>query len=158
MTINDLADYIIWKSSDQPSQPLNLLKLQKLAYYSQAWHLAIRGTPMAPGAKFEAWVHGPVSRDLYNRFASSKLFETVTMENFTSGFDPNRLSTDEREIVDAVMEEYGKFSGSQLEELTHREDPWRKARGALAPTEASRAVIDEGVMRTYYAARLQPAS
>ena len=156
MKINELADYIIWKSTDDPSQPLNLLKLQKLAYYAQAWHLALRGTPIVPGAKFEAWVHGPVSRDLYNRFMSSMLYEVVTMENMTRGFNPDALDSGEREVLDAVMEEYGKFSGSQLEELTHREDPWKKARGNLGPTDASRNVIDENLMRDYYRARLSP--
>lgn len=154
MTINDVADYIIWKSVDDSSPPLNLLKLQKLAYYAQAWHLAINGRPIAPGARFEAWVHGPVSRDLYNRFTSSMLYELVTMSNVTPGFDPTKLDANEREFLDAIMDEYGKFSGSQLEELTHREEPWKRARGALGPTEACKVQLDENLMRDYYRARV----
>jgi uncharacterized phage-associated protein len=57
MTINDIADYIIYKSAEN-NEPLNLLKLQKLAYYAQAWHLALYDKPLAPGARFQAWYTG----------------------------------------------------------------------------------------------------
>jgi uncharacterized phage-associated protein len=155
MTIDDVADYIIWKAAED-DRPLNLLKLQKLAYYAQAWHLALDSTPIAPGARFEAWVHGPVSRDLYNRFASSMLYEAVTMADMRNGFDPNTVPTREREVLDAVLEAYGAMSGSQLENLTHKEDPWVRARGSAGPTDLCRNTIDEDVMRDYYRTRINP--
>lgn len=42
-------------------------KLQKLCYFSQAWYLANYGEPLVPN-RFEAWVHGPVSPDLYYKY------------------------------------------------------------------------------------------
>ena len=42
-------------------------KLQKLCYFAQAWYLANYGRPLVAN-RFEAWVHGPVSPDLYSRY------------------------------------------------------------------------------------------
>ena len=39
MDLNDVCDYIIVKLDDG-GESLNLLKLQKLVFYVQAWHLA----------------------------------------------------------------------------------------------------------------------
>ena len=39
------------------------LKLYKLCYFSQGWHLAWTGRPLFQ-AEFQAWRHGPVSREL----------------------------------------------------------------------------------------------
>ena len=38
---------------------LDAMGLQKLLYYTQAWHLAIKGRPLFEG-QFEAWPEGPV--------------------------------------------------------------------------------------------------
>ena len=57
----DVAKWFLQKES------MNQRKLQKLCYYAQAWHYALCGTPLFD-ADFEAWVHGPVNRDIWNYF------------------------------------------------------------------------------------------
>ncbi|MBS1456852.1 MAG: DUF4065 domain-containing protein, partial [Clostridium sp.] len=42
-------------------------KLQKICYYIYSWYLTLYNHKIAP-LKFEAWVHGPVSRELYNQY------------------------------------------------------------------------------------------
>lgn len=70
--INDVADYVILRlNQDEENNLLINLKLQKLLYYIQAWSLAIRGRIFFEG-EFQAWVHGPVSPTLYNRFKTNK--------------------------------------------------------------------------------------
>jgi uncharacterized phage-associated protein len=153
MTIDDCADYIIYKLNED-ERPLNVLKLQKLMYYVQAWHLAHYRSPMFHG-HFEAWIHGPVNPALYARFRRShQLYGMVTIADVKPGFDPRRLGQDDRAFIDSVIEAYGGFSGSQLEDLTHRELPWSKARGSLGPTERCEAQIDEQTMADFYRARL----
>lgn len=69
--VNLIADYIIIRlNSDEKSNLINL-KLQKLLYYLQAWSLGINGERFIE-SPFEAWVHGPVSKVLYDRFKSTK--------------------------------------------------------------------------------------
>lgn len=54
-----LAEYILERQG-----PMSSMKLQKLCYYSQAWHLAWDGEPMFPN-EIHAWANGPVIPDLY---------------------------------------------------------------------------------------------
>ncbi|MES9964559.1 MAG: type II toxin-antitoxin system antitoxin SocA domain-containing protein [Candidatus Sedimenticola sp. 20ELBAFRAG] len=153
MSINNVCDYVI-TSVISSGETLSNLKLQKLLYYVQAWHLVFENDPLFDG-KFEAWVHGPVSRSIYGRFASSKtLYSDIAIPDCQEGFSPAALSERERNHVDRVLSVYAKFSGPQLEDMTHREDPWVKARDGCEPWDLCDNEIDEALMRSYYAQRL----
>lgn len=153
MTLDDAADYIILKTTEG-GVSLNLLKLQKLVYYSQAWHLALYERPLFNG-RFQAWVHGPVSRELYDRYKATKsLYSPVTSEDIRSGFNPDQLTDEGKHHIDEVLEVYAKYSGSQLEDLTHRETPWIQARKGFPPSARCENEIDENVMKTYYASQI----
>ena len=54
-----------------------------------------------------------------------------------------------------VLEAYAQFRGSQLEALTHSEEPWKEARQGYRPSERCEREISETTMQRYYAARLQ---
>lgn len=153
VTVHDVADYIVLKLKEAGA-PLSALKLQKLLYYVQAWHLAFHGVPLFRG-KFQAWVHGPVNRDLYDRFSGTKsLYSDIRLDDVREHFNPNDISADDRMHIDTVLEHYAKYSGSQLEDLTHRELPWIEAREGYAPAERCEREISEDTMQSYYAGRL----
>lgn len=157
MTIHDACDYIILKLTEGGA-PLNVIKLQKLTYYAQAWHLAFYGEPLFAG-RFQAWVHGPVSRELYDRFKDTKtLYSAVGPGDLRADFDPDALESGKRQHIDMVLEVYAPFTGSQLEEMTHREEPWIQARSGRRPSERCESVLDEAVMRRYYAAKAEHAA
>ncbi|MBK8817324.1 MAG: DUF4065 domain-containing protein [Methylococcaceae bacterium] len=148
-SVHDVADYIIVKIYE-PNNGLSLLKLQKLVYYVQAWHLALAGTTMFEG-KFQAWVHGPVNRSLYDRFSATHLmYDPVNLNDVRENFDQNALSEPHRLHIDEVLDAYAQFSGPQLERMTHEEKPWLDARGCLKPSERCESEIDENLMKTYY--------
>lgn len=75
MTLEDCTDYIIVKMTEGGST-LNLPKLQKLVYYAQAWFFAFYGAPLFTST-FEAWIHGPVSRELHERFRGTHQFYSL---------------------------------------------------------------------------------
>lgn len=153
MTVDDACDYIIIKTSEE-GHGLSLLKLQKLLYYVQAWHLAFYDKPMFPG-RFQAWVHGPVNRGLYDRFKDSKsLYSDVDARDVRTTFDLGSLSEGEMRHIDSVLEAYAGLTGTQLEEMTHKEEPWAKARVGYAPSARCEQEIDEALMAAYYKQRL----
>jgi len=82
------------------------------------------------------------------------LYSAVTRADVSPKFDVNSLDVDERAHVDEVLEVYAGLTGTQLEQMTHEEDPWIRARGSLSPSERCETEIDEGLMAKYYAARL----
>lgn len=68
LTCYNVADFFIHLANETGSYISNL-KLQKLVYYAQAWHLAIYATPLFE-EDFEAWVHSPVIPALYREYKS----------------------------------------------------------------------------------------
>lgn len=118
-------------------------RLQKLVYYSQAWHLVWEGESLFP-EPIEAWANGPVVRALYNVHRGK-----FTISNWKEGRRSN-LTAKQRESVDAVLDFYGDKSGHWLSELTHQEAPWRNAREGLGPNERGRKRITHGALNEYY--------
>ncbi|MCR9130317.1 MAG: DUF4065 domain-containing protein [Alphaproteobacteria bacterium] len=138
-SVTDVATYILNKTG-----ATSAWKLQKLVYYSQAWHATWEDEKLFD-APIQAWANGPVCRDLY---AIHRGQFTVRAENF--GGDPNALTTDERESIDAVLEHYGRYSGQQLSDLTHAEDPWKCARKGVPEGARSENEITVASMAEYY--------
>ncbi|MBV8101518.1 MAG: DUF4065 domain-containing protein [Verrucomicrobia bacterium] len=150
----DLAKYVIVKLGGADH-----LKLQKLLYYIQSWHLVLfDGAPLFE-EDFRAWVHGPVLISVWNELKDhSKL---ITEVGIKPQFVPAIIARAEKclqkeqvELIDDVLEEYGNKTGYHLECLTHSEDPWKNARGDLLPDEKGSARISKSAMRKFYAARL----
>ena len=118
-------------------------KLQKLVYYSQAWHLAWDGEPIFT-ERIEAWADGPVCRELYDRHRGS-----FTVDSWRWG-DPGNLSDSEHRTVRIVVDAYSRLSGRQLSRLTHEEAPWSDARAGLSPGVRSNIEITRDAMKRYY--------
>ena len=155
LDVNLVADYICFTLISLGENP-TLLKLHKLLYYVQAWHLAFYGTPLFIG-KFQAWVHGPVSPDLYQRYKSYKnMFSLIEEDDISRDF--SSLLEDCRYHIESVLESYSHLSGTQLEELTHKEQPWLQARGNAGVYDRSTKDISENDMMNYYRRMQEPNS
>lgn len=153
INIKELCDYIITKISAS-GETMSNLKLQKLAYYADAWYLAFFDEKLVDEG-FQAWIHGPVSRAIYNRFSSSKsLYSDITIADCTPGFDLSSIPAKAAAHIDSVLEVYGAFTGAQLEDMTHKEEPWIKAREGYRPSERCEEIIDRDITRDYYRSRL----
>jgi uncharacterized phage-associated protein len=120
------------------------MKLQKLVYYSQAWHLVRHGQRLFPD-EVQAWRQGPVVRSIYDRHR-----QRYSVAEWPWG-DASALDEPERETVEWVVGQYGHYSAERLSRMTHHEVPWRLAREGLPGGAASAAPIDPEWMRSYYA-------
>ena len=148
--VNEIAAYLLTKQDTQAGDAITHLKLQKLAYYAEAWHLAVFDGPLTD-EPFEAWVHGPVSRRLYDKYGGYK-WSAIQSPSETEYAE---LSGTQREFLDEVWEVYGGFSAKHLENLTHKEAPWREARNGLSPIERSQTPISSETMKRYYGSLLE---
>lgn len=119
-------------------------KLQKLCYYAQAWNLALYKSRLF-NSGFEAWVHGPVCKELYEQYKGFGWNAIPLTKERPTNIDEPTL-----DMIDVVYETYGDFSGDELEMLTHAEEPWKKARLGLEEWEPSNNIIDETIMGNYY--------
>ena len=149
----DLAKYILAVQG-----PMSHLKLQKLVYYVDAWHLVFHDRAIVP-EDFKAWVHGPVCLSLWH---AAKDFSTLNGDITVKAARKDaiikdmerRLSKDQVALIRDVLKEYGNKPAHHLESLTHAELPWREARGDLLAHEPSTNKIKKSTMKSYYRSRL----
>jgi uncharacterized phage-associated protein len=140
--MENVRDIASWYLSHEP---MTHKKLQKLCYYAQAWYCTLYdGTPLFED-EIEAWVHGPVIPAIYRAYSGYQWNDIPQQD-----FDEAKFSESVLDILESVWETYGKFTGNQLESLTHSEDPWKMARGDLKPWEICTAPISRESMRAYY--------
>lgn len=145
----DLAYYII---NSNKCKDLNQLKLQKLLYYIQAWHLVFRDEKLIDDS-FEAWVHGPVSRKVWDHF-KPYVHKEISPNDSNDIKLENYLDLEQIEIINDVLEEYGDKTSYHLECLTHSETPWVEARKGCTPSENCCNKISEEKMFQYYTSLL----
>jgi uncharacterized phage-associated protein len=126
---------------------MSAMKLQKLCYYAQAWSLVWLERPLFR-EKIEAWANGPVCPKLYRVHRGE--FE-VTRAMIGDG-DVDAVQGKDKKAVDGVLRFYGEKKAQWLSDLTHSEDPWRKARerAKLAPGERGKTEIKQADMAEFY--------
>ena len=135
---HDVAAYILRKSGE-----ITAMKLQKLVYYSQAWSLVWDDEPLFK-ERIEAWVNGPVAPDLYKIHRGQFKVAAWPKGN------PRKLTSEQRQTIDAVLDYYGDKSSQWLSDLTHREAPWIEARKGLEPGDLSSREISLASLAEYY--------
>lgn len=124
--------------------PMNHKKLEKLCYYAQAWFLALTGRRLMD-TRFEAWVHGPVSPDLWRKYKEWGGLTISSYDGYPQFRDPQTA-----DFLDKIYRLYGGYSGEQLEQMTHNEDPWNVARGDYPPNAICTNTISDYDMRDFY--------
>ncbi|MED3536220.1 type II toxin-antitoxin system antitoxin SocA domain-containing protein [Bacillus toyonensis] len=140
--VRNVAKYFIHLSEESTPYAITPLKLQKLLYYAQGFHLRDTGYPLF-NDNLLAWAHGPVVRDIYDDYRHLGYF-TIKSEPFY--ITNHELTNEEIETIENVWEEYGHLDGKLLEELTHQEDPWLFTH--------RNEVIDIDLIREYFANQL----
>lgn len=151
--VNVVADSILQKlNADEDCYVVNL-KLQKLVYYVQAWNFGKNGDAFING-DFEAWIHGPANRELYERFRETKsLYSLIGKEDIINKDAINVLDPKDSEFIDLILDNYASYNASDLERMTHSEDPWKIARNGLGPLERGTRIITPKSMIEYYGKR-----
>lgn len=150
VSVHTVADFFIRKVDREAGDDITHFKLQKLLYYAQAWHLAMHNEALFSD-HFEGWVHGPVCREIYERFRHLG-WSPIPPDEATSG--SGELDEDTLAFLEEVWDVYGQYTAPRLERMTHEEDPWREARKGLAPQDAGHGVLNEDTMRHYYRSRM----
>ncbi len=139
--IESVANYIINKSLE-----ITPLALQKILYFSQSFYKVFEGEFLFDD-DCEAWVHGPVYRDVYFKYRDHGY---NPIEDDVDRFNCFDLSDFELEIIDSVINNFGCYSGKILENMTHIELPWKETRVGLGDGEPSNRIINKSLMESYF--------
>lgn len=138
-TVFDVAKYILERRGQ-----MSTMKLQKLCYYAQAWSLVWDDTPLF-GEDFQAWANGPVCPEL---FSPTKGQFSVNATDISG--NSTKLTGNQIETIDKVLDYYGNHNAQWLSQLTHMEEPWQKARNGAPAGASCNAIISKESMAMYY--------
>ncbi len=138
--IDEVIEYILYKCEDTTH-----LALQKILYYVQGFNYAFY-EKFCFEDECEAWVHGPVFRNVYSKYSSS---------GYDSIESPKELcfitlTSIEVAILDSVIKNFACYSGKTLESFTHSEEPWIVTRGDLPMGMPSDKVIEKELIAKYF--------
>ncbi|WP_050181290.1 Panacea domain-containing protein [Domibacillus robiginosus] len=121
----DVAAYLLSLSKPNTPWAVTPLKLQKLLYYCQGWHMAFSNGEALFEDDIVAWEHGPVVRDIYFEYKDYR-YLTIPAKPFHNKTKKGKpiFTKRQQEILNSVWDAYGQYDGKYLEELTHQEKPW----------------------------------
>ncbi len=119
--VNNVANYFLSKTIDEEDSKITNLKLQKLLYYAQGFHLALFEKELFT-EEIEAWMHGPVSPAAYQQFKKFGA-NIIPCDECNEKFD-EIFSQEQIELLDEVYDIFGQFSGWKLRNMTHEEPTW----------------------------------
>lgn len=143
--VQDVARFFInlaaYQNQSESGDLMTNLRLQKLLYFAQGWHLARHGTPLFD-ASLEAWTHGPVVPEVYHLYkANGNKGIPETQEPAPDAFTPA-----EYDLLLDVAREYAGYSTHALVNLSHAPmAPWSR-------TEKS-DVIPQNEIQAYFAGK-----
>lgn len=164
-SLHNVARYTVLRLQ-QMGISISPLKLQKLLYYIQAWHLVYFDKQSLFDEEPEAWVNGPVYRKIYDEFKNLGIYEQITpkylgLDEITLTKEVERLHVEMNLIqeqwrfIEAVYAHYGVMNHDKLVMLTHSERPWNEARKEILPFEYSENKISKESMYIYYKSLLK---
>ncbi len=143
LTCHDIAKYFLALVDEEAGDSISNLKLQKLVYYAQGYHLAKYDRPLFYES-IEAWAHGPVVPELYRSFKEHGA-QPIPMQYP----DLTRFTEQEKELLNDVWEMFGQFSATKLRNMTHQELPWKET--------SQGEIIDRDDMKQYFKAQIGKA-
>lgn len=153
---NVLASYILYEYG-----PMSHLKLQKLIYLIEGYHLAYFDGANIVNDEFQAWVHGPVSRKLYDELKDKSILYGELKFTLDEGEEPpidilkKSLTTEQIDLVDNVLSLYKDESGIALEGITHNQTPWINARKGYDACDKCENIINKNEMAKYFSALIK---
>jgi uncharacterized phage-associated protein len=137
--IGHVAKYIL-----EQVGTISTMKLQKLCYYTQVWNLHFSGEKLVE-QEFQAWANGPVSYELFDLHRGRYFVDANSLASYSSVI----LTSDQKLLIDSVLDSYGDMSGAELSALSHSESPWIEARGSASPGMLSTEVISAESMKQF---------
>lgn len=139
---HDVAAYIL---TTHESASMESVRLQKLVYYTQAWHLVSQDAPLFAN-RIEAWKHGPVIAEIYRGHRKQN---TVSYDDIAPGCSGDQLTEDQTAVIDAVVEAFRDLHSWSIVDVVHDEEPWITANESRLRGEDDK--ISDEEIKSFYA-------
>ena len=162
-----IANYFLTVAAEH-NEALTPMKIQKLVYFANGWHLAVKGERLIH-EQVEAWPYGPVIPSLYRAFRNYGN-QAVTRPAVRRGPDFQILrvpslddipekATFTRAFLDRIWDIYGHYTAVQLSNETHRAGtPWHDILTENHGEIPRRTDIPAALMEKYFRSIARPTA
>ena len=144
-----LIAYAFVKKGIEEGKFVTQMKLQKLVYFAQGYHLARFGTSLLK-ENFEAWTYGPVVPEIYQGFklyGSKFITDTAGFLPTTDDINISRLDEKASEAINYTWEVLKDYEAMSLSNWTHQPNsPWSKA---YDPDQKSTPIPNEEIKKYF---------
>lgn len=116
-----VANAFIHRAKNGKIADLTPMKLQKLMFFAQSWHIKETGYPLFDDF-FSRWQYGPVIPSIYHEFKDfrDKPITTYGMDVYCNSTMIDDRDTASWALIDDMIKEYGNYTASQLSWMTHQ--------------------------------------
>jgi len=147
LSAHDVAKYFISLVCEDEGDNMTNLKLQKLVYYAQGYHIAMFDKPLFSD-EIQAWLHGPVVPSLYRTYKEHGSGAIPC----PSDLDISIYSQQQKDFLDEIYKIYGQYSASALRAFTHNESTWISA---SKNGTVFNAVITHQALKNYFSTQIE---
>ena len=123
------------------------MSLQKLLYYIEAYCQVILHERIFDN-RCEAWAYGPVYPEVYEKYKSFGR-ERIQVDPVDLN---DEIDDKYRKLIDYVLNLYAIYNGVTLMDLSHAEEPWKKAHLGYGDKERCEEVISHESITDYFTA------
>lgn len=113
----DIARYMVYKYKEKFDRPLDELKLHKLLYLLYREYI-IQYDGKLFEENFYGWKFGPVLKSVRTEYMDNKFLNNCDTE----------LDENIKNLINDILDKYGKKSSWSLSRLTHGEISWKNSR------------------------------
>lgn len=125
-----VAANAVIKSATRQGVEVTNLKIQKILYFAHAISIVQYKVPLVD-SEFEAWQYGPVCREVYHelkKFEGRPIVDLIRVYHPATGRElqiEEEISTEQMAHIDRAVLFFGRFSASELVEISHASGgPW----------------------------------
>ena len=118
----NIAKVLLSLSNPEVGDVITNLKLQKLLYYCQGFHIAMFDKHPLFEEDVLAWQYGPVVPEVYHIYKENG--STGIIPDPKDEADLDNLSKKQMKLIKEVYKVYGQYSALRLMNMTHKESPW----------------------------------
>lgn len=154
LDVRALANLVLDKA-DLRKIDITNMAVNKVVYFVYSDHLVETSKPLVV-AKIEAWLHGPVFRELYHEFkrwGDAPIRGRATKVDATTGeivVAAAPFTKEEQLYLEKLIDRYICFSAAQLRAISHTEGgPWHKVWEHEGRSNPGMRISDELIM-TYH--------
>lgn len=137
--VMDVCRHVV-NYSNETKNYVDNLKLQKLLYFIQAlFLLKSDGTEACFEEELYAWAYGPVVPVAYGSFKEYGNYDIPSVKEYfeykinehgmyslvVRAYKDDVISEEDKKDIDSLLERFKEYSGPQLIEITHAQDPWK---------------------------------